>query len=194
MDGQKFTFGYKIGLARVNQRYSIDFPGTIDPRFSYGFNAVVNYKITSKFNLEIEPGFIEKGSIIYLIPIDKSARKYGYLISPVLIRFYPIKNLSIDFGNEFGYLVYAKTKEYGLDGKVFSESLKNKNKFESSGIIGFSIICFGRVNLYYNMSIAYTPLMTAYYNQEYGPSGSYKIYNKYNAIGIRYFFNKTEED
>lgn len=190
IEAQRISLGYKVGLSSVNQWYSEKVPITIIPRLSYEFGAVLDYKINQYSTLSIEPGFIEKGSIYYLIPIDKVSMKYGYLTTPFIVRFSFYKGFNFEIGNEFGYLIYIKSRLLELNSKPYSESMQNKKKFESSCLIGFSHSFHDRLNLYLKASYSYTPIKTTIWPSQIGTQ-SVQTYNKYYSLGIRYYFLKS---
>lgn len=190
IEAQKISLGCKVGLTSVNQWYPEKVPITINPRLSYEFGAVLNYKINRISTISIEPGFIEKGSIIYLIPISKDSEKYGYLTTSLLYKLSLYKGLYLEIGNEFGYLIYFKTRYIEPNSKPFTESMQNKKRFESAGLAGFSYSIFERLNLYLKLSFSYTVVEYTVWPWQSVEHPVQPLFNKYYSLGVRYFFIK----
>jgi len=176
VSSQNLTLGLKGGLDIVStietyndQKYPF--------RPSYHFELFGKYAFNNTFQIQIEPGFIEKGT---WTTSDKDWKyKYGYFTLPTFLIYKPIKRLNIEVGADFNYLIYADLKE--SDGnKVVEDIFKDYyNHFEISVIAGISYdflknaqIGFragrGLTKIYYD-----TPgIMSDHYSD-------YKFYNRY---------------
>ena len=190
--GQQFTYGIKGGFDIVDFKYVPKSLDEFSPRQSYDFGVVLNYRIAKKVEIQIEPGFVEKGSQFKAIytPASKIF-KYGYIYVPVILIVSPIKRLNIELGTEFGFLKYSKT----IDVKgnlLWKNDLLNKH-FEVAGDIGLSINIFTKTYLVLRYSQAITPLQDYVIDVDPGPDIPYKIFNKYSEIGLRFLINKQKE-
>jgi opacity protein-like surface antigen len=187
---QKISLGCKSGIDFVNNRYvptSADLGLT--KRLSFDFGLIINYSPIKKLQVQIESGFIEKGGQYKFVNFDeKIIFKYGYFSNQLVFILQPIRRLNIELGPEVGYLLYAKQKE--IPGQLFNLHLSDFNKFELSSIAGLSFNFFDNVYLTFKYVYAVTPLIKSIVQVDPGPSYSYKTYNQYLSIGLRYYFIK----
>jgi len=191
--GQQFTYGIKGGLDIVDFKYVSKDPGSFSSRKSYDFGVVLNYRIAKKVEIQIEPGFIEKGSQIIFINMGNSTMlfKYGYLDLPLILMVSPIKRFNLELGTEFGFLNYSR--KIDQNGNVNDRNDKLNKPFEVSGNMGLSYNVFTKVYIVIRYSQAITPLQDYVIDVDRGPNIPYKIFNKYSEIGVRFLINKQKE-
>jgi hypothetical protein len=198
MECQKISFGCKAGfdLAYITQETTQDFPPSFSKdnfqlKSSFDFGVLLNYQIINRLQVQIEPGFTEKGTKI-IDNINNFRERYsmGYLNMPVTVILKPIQRINIEAGTEFGYLIYKKF--------MWLNSLESANgyvkfkKYEMSGFYGLAINPFGKFYLTFRYTEAFTPFLNKmmYSDPGAGPTDYYKYFNKYYSIGTRYFFGK----
>jgi hypothetical protein len=190
--GQRFTYGIKGGLDIVDFKYVPKSLDEFSPRNSFDFGLVLNYRIFKKVEIQIEPGFIEKGSQIIFIYLQRSMIfKYDYINVPVVLIVNPIKRLNIEIGTEFGFLQYSK--KIDTDGNILDINDRLNKPFEVAGNIGLSFNIFTKVYLVLRYSQGLTPLQDYVIFADPGPSIPYKIFNKYSEVGLRFLINKQKE-
>jgi hypothetical protein len=191
--GQQFTYGIKGGLDIVDINYIPKSLDEFSPRKSYDFGVVLNYKIAKKVEIQIEPGFIEKGTQIIFINMGNSTMvfKYGYLDLPLILIISPIKRFNLELGPEFGFLNYSR--KIDQNGNIYDRNDRLNKPFEVSANIGFSINFFSKFFLVLRYSQAITPLQNNVIDVDPGPDIPYKIFNKYSVIGLRFLINKQKE-
>lgn len=122
----QFTIGPKVGL-NVSKEYFGKKAVDDDVDFRMGLNAGVfgRYKISRKFDIQAELLYSQQGykHDISLVDIGGSVIVDGckvlshYLNVPVLLKYYPIKNLFIEVGPQIGFCFDSKIpSEYkGMD-------------------------------------------------------------------------------
>ncbi|TAL70328.1 MAG: PorT family protein [Bacteroidetes bacterium] len=188
--GQQLTLGFKTGLDIINYKYVGSFPlDDFSPRLSYDIGVLLNYKLTNRIQIQIEPGFIEKGAQLRNINLNERITfKNGFVTTPLVFVANPISRLFIEIGPELGYLVYAKKRE--TNGKIYDSGDTPTNKLEFSGIFGLSYNFFDNTYLVVRYVNTFTPLYNNIIYADPGPSTTYKIFNKQFSIGLRYLFNK----
>ena len=100
--------GIKGGVNACNfiiSNVDSDFPkDAYKPKISYHFGSFVNYSFSKQFGLQFEVLFSNKG---YELELENSTSiiSLNYLNWPILIYYKPFKQLEIEFGPEFGYLI-----------------------------------------------------------------------------------------
>lgn len=113
----QFTIGPKVGLNVSKEHYGEEHIDE-DIDFRTGLNAGVfgRYEINNRFNLQAELLYSQQGYKID-IPIvdyggmeilDKCKIMSHYLNIPVLLKYYPIKNLFIEAGPQIGFCLDSK--------------------------------------------------------------------------------------
>ena len=107
------------------------------PIVSYSLNAHLDFKSKGIWGLSIEPGIIQKGSVIQNSPSgkrDNERTELLYIHAPLLSNFYLGKKFMISFGPEFGYLISGK--RYFMDTK--RNITDSYEKFEVCGLFGLN--------------------------------------------------------
>lgn len=190
--GQRFTYGIKGGFDFVDFKYVPKSLDEFSPMKSFDFGVVLNYRIAKKIELQIEPGFIEKGSQIVFIYLHRSMIfKDDYINVPVTLIVNPIKRINIEIGTEFGFLQYSK--KIDTDGNILDINDRLNKPFEVAGNIGLSFNIFTKAYLVLRYSQGLTPLQEYVIFTDPGPDIPYKIFNKYSEIGLRFLINKQKE-
>ena len=128
MAQKKFTYGPKVGVDLTNF-WGKDLPHGM--QFNYQVGAFLEYYFTNKFSIAPEIVFAAQGGKIdmtdYLdtpVYINSSADlsfHFNYINLPIMLRFYAIPKLSIDFGPQIGFNVYSKaTAKAKVNGRTES--------------------------------------------------------------------------
>jgi hypothetical protein len=188
---QQFSYGIKGGLDIIDFIFVSNFDEGFGPRKSFDLGVVLNYKIVKKIEIQIEPGFIEKGSQI-VAKWNRWIFNYGYINTPIILIVKPIKRFNIEIGTELGSVVYAKEKLEPL-GYLKDINKQAFTKFEISGLIGLSYNLFTKVYLVVRYSQGITSLQDGADPVDPGPNEPYRIFNKYTQFGIRFMINKQKD-
>ena len=103
-------FGIKAGINFAN--YGADAEGT-DARTSFHFGGIVEMKLAEKFSIQPELLYTMLGCKVTTnvggTTIDVTD-KLGYIVLPVMAKYYVAPGFSLEAGPQFGYLVSAKGK------------------------------------------------------------------------------------
>lgn len=150
LHAQEFYLGLKTGYGLSN----IDYKGTanskISAKQSMNLALTYNYRFTEQFGLNIETGFSDRG-----VKIENEALDYrfNYLDMPLLLDFYPLKNIRLNAGPEISYLVSAMNK--ASDGTKTNISDTFDNRWALNGAIGvnYSVSFFMDMGLRYQLPI-----------------------------------------
>ena len=141
---KKFTWGPKAGVSVTNvSQWEMDFKAGL-----YA-GAFVEYKLTKLIGLSPEIVYSQQGSYTegyigdYYTKIRINA---NYLNIPVLLKIYPIKNLSVDFGPQVGFLLNMKAA-VKVDGSKAKENIDQEgyNTTDVSLAMGLSYNLFERI-------------------------------------------------
>ena len=106
---KKFTFGPKVGFDFTNYwGKDVEHGGQLN----YQIGAFMEYRLTDKFSVAPEVVFAAQGGkydkttsgVTY-----KETDHVNYINVPVMLKFYVVPSLSIDFGPQLGINVYSKT-------------------------------------------------------------------------------------
>lgn len=94
----KPSFGIKGGLNLAKLKNS-------DGKNKHGMTVggFVEFKISDKFSIQPEVLYSRQG-----VKIGSEKIKLNYINLPVVAKFYPVKGLSIEAGNQLGYLLNTK--------------------------------------------------------------------------------------
>lgn len=106
--------------------------------YSYNVNGYIEYKISGKWGLSAEPGFIQKGGIVrfgvnHYMSVIKL--RLNYIQIPVLVNFHLADKFVISMGPEFAYMISGEEK---LPSVATGFSQFKENAFELSAMAGFS--------------------------------------------------------
>lgn len=115
MAQKKFTFGPKVGVDLTNF-WGKDLPHGM--QFNYQAGAFMEYHFTNKFSIAPEIVFAAQGGKIdmtdyldtpaYIKGSADMSFHFNYINLPIMLKFYAIPKLSIDFGPQIGFNVYSK--------------------------------------------------------------------------------------
>lgn len=125
MAQKQFTFGPKIGVDYTHYwGEDVNHGGQLN----YQAGLFMEYRFTDKFSIAPEVVFAAQGgkfdtkSSVLGVDIEaKETDHVNYINVPVMLKYYVIPELSIDFGPQVGFNVYSK---YTAEAKVGSESGK----------------------------------------------------------------------
>ncbi len=112
-----------------------------------GYNSVLGFSV--------EPGYTLKGT---KTNVDTLSYRFKYLTLPLLVDYYPFKNLKISAGPEISFLARAqnKAREMPTDSTEADTDISNiyNKRFELSGSIGvsYSLSYFMDIGIRYNTS------------------------------------------
>ena len=193
MAQKTFTFGPKIG---VDYTHFWGKETTNGGMFNYQAGLFMEYRINDKFSIAPEVVFAAQGSKFDVAFIDKDpegpyAAQFGvydrpgtfnmnYINVPVMLKFYVVPALSIDFGPQLGINVYHKaTDKWTYDGDDHKETYE----LEGAKTVDFGV----GLGLTYNIAKdvfvqgRYTMSMTKAFDQGNDKNGNAQI-----AIGYRF--------
>ncbi|MBP5689179.1 MAG: PorT family protein [Muribaculaceae bacterium] len=112
MAQKKFTFGPKVGVD-LTHFWGKDLPHGM--QFNYQVGAFMEYRFNDKISIAPEFVFAAQGGKMdardYVEGFHGSADFYfnfNYINVPIMLKFYAIPKLSIDFGPQVGINVYSK--------------------------------------------------------------------------------------
>jgi hypothetical protein len=117
-NSQQYSIGFKPGFLITGAKYTEEpeiMGLNLSSRGSYAFGITFGDQINKLIGLKTELRFIAKGYNINWgqDPIDKDIYRNNYLSLPILISISPVKNLSLEFGPDIGYLINSKVKYSG---------------------------------------------------------------------------------
>jgi len=161
VSGQSWNFGVQASSILSKQRFVIEPPNQdeiIDaygPLWSYSVNAFVSRKVTEKWFVSLEPGFIRKGELALYDrddPSDDVKLIFDYTQLLILGHYSILDNFFVSFGPELSYLHRVNAKSAKLENDISKFYDKN---FDFSGIVGvgISILKFIDIEIRYNHSI-----------------------------------------
>jgi len=178
---QDLSFGLKSGLNIcdvIETTSNIITPSKV----RYHIELFCNYEISKLFQIQIEPGFIEKGS--WTSRYKDRSSKYGYVTFPTIIILKPLKKVNFEIGSEYSFLVYSKKKD--AKGNISdADFIDYYNHFEISGIAGMSYNFLKNNQIGIRFARGFSPI---YKNTSFLDNGSYKYYNRYFEAFIRIAF------
>ncbi len=109
-----WSFGVKGGMNITTLTNTKDFEGPSlnrKPKTGVYVGGLAEFKINDIVGLQGEVVYSRQGVTFYDKDGDASARlsiKMDYINVPVLVKFYPVNRLSIDFGPQFGFVVSGR--------------------------------------------------------------------------------------
>lgn len=125
MAQKTFTWGPKVGFD-ITHFWGKDVRHGIQPNYQAGL--FFEYRATDKFAIAPEVVFAAQGGKESLeLDFGEAIGKFdytqtyhtNYINIPVMFKFYPTSDFSIDFGPQLGFNVYSKlTAKYDFDGKT----------------------------------------------------------------------------
>ncbi len=168
----EFKYGVKAGMNIGTLTNTKDWGGDLDRRAKTGIylGAVAEYRFTDLIGMQAEAVYSRQGvtwSGKDGDVMEREGYRFNYINIPVLVKFYPIEKLSIDFGPQFGFVVGAAyyfkeiDKHGGSDGKRFA--IKGNDKLSSTyynvfdislGLgVNYAIIDMLELNVRYNFGL-----------------------------------------
>jgi hypothetical protein len=159
MFGQEFSIGIKPSFIVLNSRLIADLSNLpfmeIKPRLSFGVGLTVSEQI-NRFGISLEPRFIVKGYNLDFGADEISIYRNNYLSLPLIFSYSPIRNLKLEIGPEFSYLLSSRVN-YSLE-RIFRENESNNlRSFELSLIPGVSYNLIKRLDIGIRYGIGLTP-------------------------------------
>jgi hypothetical protein len=134
MAQKTFTFGPKIGVDYTHFWGKDSKTGK--GLFNYQAGVFMEYRFNDKFSIAPEVVFAAQGDKmdIFYTEYDENANPIGeakchetdhmnYINVPIMLKYYVIPSLSIDFGPQLGINVYSK---YNYDGSPYAGDYDNK--------------------------------------------------------------------
>ncbi|MGB3197053.1 MAG: porin family protein [Saprospiraceae bacterium] len=139
---QNFKYGISIG-SNYSTLVVEDFGDTeSSSKLGYQFSLVAAYKIDDELELKMEPGFVNRGTVISSFGQAEQKVDLNYFALPLLANYSPIKKFSLIIGLEYAYKVSSKFEKkdssfikYLVDrkydvGLIAGVSVRPYNKFE----------------------------------------------------------------
>ena len=140
MAQKTFTFGPKVGVDYTHY-WGKDVGH--DGQLNYQAGVFMEYRFNDKFSIAPEVVFAAQGGKYKWIDSGRydievsSTDHVNYINVPVMLKFYVIPSLSIDFGPQVGFNVYSKeTDKWKFEGNEFKETydLKDGTKTVDFGV------------------------------------------------------------
>ena len=137
MAQKQFTFGPKVGVDYTHYwGEDVNHGGQLN----YQVGAFMEYRFTNKFSIAPEVVFAAQGGKYEVERLGitlKETDNVNYINVPVMLKFYVVPALSIDFGPQVGFNVYSKNtaevKAGGEGGKVTTD-MKDYTKTVDVGV------------------------------------------------------------
>lgn len=129
LNAQGISYGFKAGLNLSNYNSSISgFDDVVKTRTSFHVGAVVEFGLSDQFAVQPELLYSSVGAKIdYSEDVKDTAGDMFYVMDylsiPVMVKYYPTKNISLELGPQLGILLSAKMK---MDGE--SEDFKDESE------------------------------------------------------------------
>ena len=141
MAQKKFTFGPKIGVDYTHfWGKDADHGGQLN----YQAGLFMEYRFTNKFSIAPEVVFAAQGGKydtkrnLLGVPFEvKETDNVNYINVPVMLKFYVVPALSIDFGPQVGFNVYSKNTweaKVADEGGKHTEDMKDVTKSVDFGL------------------------------------------------------------
>jgi hypothetical protein len=187
-----FKYGFVSGLVVSNANILSKIDRYKDyrafyPLYGFNINGFIEYKISERWGIAAEPGFIRKGGVVrfginhYTSEINM---KLHYLQLPVLANYNITEKLFASAGPEFAYMINNKDN-LPLPGTGFSKF--KDNAFEVSGLIGLNYSISKKVGFGLRYNHGLTKISILQWTDGYGPViGESKVYNQYFQLIIRF--------
>lgn len=181
MAQKTFTFGPKVG---VDYTHYWGKDAEHGGQFNYQAGLFFEYRMANKFAIAPELVFAAQGGKFdtnILGVTYKETDHVNYINVPVMLKYYVIPELSIDFGPQVGFNIYSKnTRELKAGSESFKETFDMKDNTKT--------VDFGLgLGLTYNIAKdvfvqgRYTMGMTDVFEHSNGKNGNAQI-----AIGYRF--------
>lgn len=133
MAQKQFTFGPKIG---VDYTHFWDADGDYGGVLNYQAGLFMEYRFTDRFSIAPEVVFAAQGAKhkwLNVSDVEVSTTYHvNYINVPVMLKFYVVPELSIDFGPQVGFNIYKKATD-----KWKYESREEKKTEEILGVKSF---------------------------------------------------------
>ena len=143
MQAQKFKYGVQLGVDIANTTLKINSLGGSESTnliTTFNLNGIIEYNLTNKIGISIEPGFMQKGKSLKVI---LGYRNYNnYIQMPILANIHISNKLYISCGPEISYLLNADIKPKD---KPYDTGSQYDTPLELSGILGINY------NIYKNL-------------------------------------------
>ncbi len=178
------TAGFDVAETHGTNRAVMGAVRTYAPMMAFNVNAYLGYRISEKFGISLEPGFIQKGSTVYEPSVGKFQMRENCFQMPVLLECFLFDKLFVSVGPELSYLINGYDV---LRGEVYNNTDWYNNRLELSGVIGvnYRISDHVDIGLRYNHGITYTTQITLT-DQDGNVVGASNEYNQYGQILVRY--------
>jgi hypothetical protein len=156
--GQQLSIGFKPSFLVLNSKLDANLTGfppmEVKLKSSSGIGITVSRQF-KRFGLKVEPRYIIKGyKLDFIGEIDDY--RNNYLSLPIIIFFSPVRNLNLEIGPEFSYLLNSKVRYYSQSSWLKNRS-NNLKSFELSIIPGISYCIMKRFDLGIRYGIGLTP-------------------------------------
>lgn len=137
---QEFKFGVKAGLnvATIGGDFGIaDFDEQSDTKSTIGFHVggLAEIVLSDKFSLQPELMFSQQGAKTEFTFVGDPEDNFdvettlSYINLPIMAKFYPVENFSIELGPQFGFLVSDKDVD-SQDGTLSGEDAPKYKSFD----------------------------------------------------------------
>ncbi|MBN1180817.1 MAG: outer membrane beta-barrel protein [Bacteroidales bacterium] len=159
--------------------------------FGYNIETSFNLPIFQKTFITINPGYkllkcgLEANEY-------RATYKFNQLVLPIYLRYIIENRVSLYIGNEFGYIINTKTREFGVSA---NNILEFNNPLQCSPSAGISYKFGERFELYYIFSYGVTSLIKDFYTLDanLNPVSENKLLVEQMELGFTYKFFQIKE-
>lgn len=143
MAQKKFTYGPKVGVDLTHfWGNGTKFYDSNNVQLNYQVGVFAEYRASNHFAIAPEVVFASQGGIIKDYGIPSGIYKYiyttNYINVPLMMKFYVVKAVSIDFGPQMGFNVYSKTRGKWEDTKD-EYNINDKKKYTNTFDFGLGL-------------------------------------------------------
>ncbi len=146
--GQEDYMGVRFGYS--NTQLNAENESDVELRNRNTWHGALTYSHIFKnniFGFSVEPGYALKGTRTNRDTINY---KLHYLSTPILIDFYPVKNLRLGFGPEVSFLLSGRNRINDTTKINIKESFDNQHELSGTISLSYSMSFFADFGVRYN--------------------------------------------
>ncbi len=186
---QNFKFGAQIGINGSSEILSKapDQLGrtTYQPALTFNINAHIDYILSKRWSMAIEPGFIQKGTRVSFSANSSRLNAY-YVQMPVLANFHILDKLYVSAGPELSYLVAANNR---TNGNTYNNITSYENRFDLGALVGINYEIHKNLDLGLRYGQSFIPNSRIFWTDEFGDMLAIsKTYHHYLQLLLRVKF------
>jgi hypothetical protein len=126
-NAQEVKFGVKAGLNLAD--LGGDDADGVDSKIAFHVGGLAEIKLSDKFAIQPELLYSAQGG-----EVEGGKYNFDYILLPIMAKFYPIKQLSIEAGPQIGFLVSGKVKPDSGDSIDVKDDLKSTDIAANLGV------------------------------------------------------------